>query len=325
MENKIRWGIVGLGKIANTFAQDLMLVEDAVLSAVASRSLEKAEDFSKKYGSPKTFSDYQSLINSDLVDVVYIATPHTQHREWTLACLEAGKAVLCEKPTGINEGEVLQMIQKAQEKKVFYMEGLWSRFNPTIQDCLARIKNKEIGKTAYIKADFGFYALDRPLDSRTVNLDLAGGSLLDIGIYPIFLSYLIMGMPKQIKTSAQFYEKTGAEIQISMLFEYEKGMAMLYSGLVSNTECVAQISGDKGHITIDARWHESQGYTLVSEGASRIITLPTVGNGFTPEINEVHRCIKAGKIESELWSHQNSLDLIRILDWVRKDSKIEFK
>jgi predicted dehydrogenase len=319
----IKWGIVGAGNIAHSFSKDLALVSGGELTAVASRNLDKAQSFATEYGAPNAYGSYEELFNSKTVDVIYIATPHTTHARLSIAAMKAGKSVLCEKPLGVNKGEVEEMIKVAKENKVFFMEALWTRFNPTIKKVKELVDNGTIGDIGYLHADFAFFALDRDENGRLLNPELAGGSLLDIGIYPIFLSYLMLGMPKDIKASANFH-KTGVEVQISMIFNYEKAQAILYSGLNSNSEKKAEIAGSKGSIFVHPRWHETSGYTLEIDGDSSVVELGKVGKGYTYEIEEVHNCLNAGKTESDLWSHQNSRDLIEIMDTVRNKVGIVF-
>ncbi|MCK0145461.1 Gfo/Idh/MocA family oxidoreductase [Arenibacter sp. F26102] len=320
---KVRWGIIGLGNIARNFVKDLALVNEAQIYAVASRDMVKAQAFSKEYQVPNAFGSYKELFECKEVDVVYIATPHTLHSELTIMAMDHGKHVLCEKPMGVNRVEVQKMIAAAQRNKVFLMEALWSRFNPTIKRVKELVDTGEIGSLAYLHADFAFYALDRDFEGRVLNPKLAGGSLLDIGIYPVFLSYLLLGKPDQILSTSNFHAN-GAEVQTSMIFKYPKAQAILYSGFTSRSEMKAEISGEKGTIYIPGRWHEAQGYTIGKNNENEEIKLPTTGRGYYYEINEVHTCLSQGKLESALWSHQNSLDLITILDTVRKQNGIVF-
>ena len=319
----IKWGIVGAGNIAHSFSKDLALASGGELTAVASRNLDKARSFAKEYGVPNAFGSYEELFNSDMVDVIYIATPHTTHAKLSIAAMKAGKSVLCEKPVGVNKNEVEEMIKVAKESNVFFMEALWTRFNPTIKKVKEIVDNGTIGDIGYLHADFAFYALDRDENGRLLNPDLAGGSLLDIGIYPIFLSYLMLGIPKDIKASANFY-KTGVEVQTSMIFDYDDAQSILYSGLNSNSEMKAQIACSKGSIFVHPRWHEASGYTLEVDGDSSVVEVGKVGKGYTYEIEEVHNCLNAGKTESDLWSHKNSMDLIEIMDTVRNKVGIVF-
>lgn len=321
--HKIKWGILGLGSIAHHFVKDLLLADDADLVAVASRSAEKALDFAEQYQAKYHFESYEALFNCKEVEVIYIATPHPFHAELAIEAMKHGKHILCEKPMGVNRAEVKKMIEAAKEQKVFLMEALWSRFNPTIQKVKQLIDAGVIGEIKYIHADFAFPALHRDESNRLLNPILAGGSLLDIGIYPIFLSYLLLGKPESIQASSKFY-KTGVEMQTSMLFDYFDTQAILYSGLNSKSEMKAEISGTKGAIFIDPRWHEAQGYAIEIEGETTHFEMPTNGRGYFYEIQEVNSCLRSSNLESKLWSHQNSIDLIGLLDDVRKITGIIF-
>lgn len=319
----IRWGIAGAGKIAHTFSKDLALVKGGKLTAVASRSIDKAQKFASEYGAPHSFGSYEEMFESGTVDVVYIATPHTGHAELAILAMKAGNNVLCEKPIGVNKKEVESIVKVAQENGVFLMEALWSRFNPTIKRVKELVDAEKIGKVGYLYSDFAFYALDRDEGGRILNPDLAGGSLLDIGIYPIFLSYLMLGMPTDILAKANFHN-TGIEKQCSMVFDYPDAHALLYSGLTSNSEMKSEISGSKGSIYINPRWHEATSYTIVKDGETRTVEVPKIGKGYTHEIEEVHQCLGANKLQSNLWSHKNSLDLISLMDKVREKTNIRF-
>jgi predicted dehydrogenase len=319
----IRWGIVGAGKIAHSFAKDMALVADNRLCAVASRSLNKASEFADLYGAEHAFGSYDELFKSDVVDVVYIATPHTAHADLSIRAMDHKKHVLCEKPMGVNGDEVKQMLTSAKENKVFLMEALWSRFNPTIKRVKQLVDDGQIGTVAYLKADFAFYGLDRDKFGRILNPNLAGGTILDIGIYPIFLSYLLMGMPKSITAQSQFYE-TGIESQTAMIFEYENAQALLFSSLACNSEMKAEIAGSAGSLFINPRWHEASSYITEKDGNEELVTLEKIGKGYTYEIEEVASCINSGQLESKLWSHQNTTDLCRLLDTVREKAGIKF-
>jgi len=319
----IKWGILGLGNIAKKFASDLKLVPTATLYAVASRDLTKANEFAHENNVSKAFGTYQQLFEDKEITVIYIATPHNNHAELSIQAMTHGKHVLCEKPLGVNEKEVRAMVAASKNNKVFLMEGLWSRFNPTIKKVKSLIESKEIGTLHHMYADFAFYGLNRDENSRLLNLSMAGGSLLDIGIYPVFLAYLFLGKPETILAKSNFHS-TGVEIQTSIIFHYKKAQAMLYSGLNSTTQTIAEFSGSEGSILIPSRWHEAQGYVINKDGESSFFSLPRKGLGFTYEIDEVQECIIKNKTESELWNHQNSIDLAQLLDSIRKEVGIIF-
>lgn len=323
MANSVGWGIIGLGNIAHKFAKDLAQVNDAALMAVASRSIQKALSFKDEFKVPNAFDSYEALFKCEEVEVVYIALPHSEHLSWSIMAMEHGKHVLCEKPMGVNLGQVQQMIDTSRKHNVFLMEAMWSRFIPAVQNAKELVEEGEIGNIGYMHADFAFYGLDRDREGRLLNPALAGGSLLDIGIYPVFLAYLILGIPDSIETSAKFIE-TGAEIQIAMQFTYPSAHAILFSGLSANSSMEASISGTDGTIVIHSRWHESQGLSVIKNNKTERIHLPTVGKGYTYEIEEVHRCLVNKQLESHLWSHRNSLELIGLLDKIRAKAGITF-
>ncbi len=321
----LRWGIIGLGKIAHSFCHDLQLVKNNTIAAVASRSLAKANNFAFQYGAKKSYGSYQELFEDPDVDIVYIGTPHNSHAEWSIAAMNAKKHVLCEKPLGVNQHQVKNMIETAQKNGVFFMEALWSRFNPSVKTCIELAKEgTAIGEVSYLNADFNFYR-DVPDEHRMFNMNLAGGALLDIGIYPVFLAYSIFGVPEQILATSRFH-RTGADLQTSAIFKYKNGIANLMSGFASQSDMRAKIQGTKGQIFIEPTWHEAQSYTIVNNETfeSQHVLLPTKGKGFTYEIEECVRCIAEGKLQSENWSHQNSLELIQILDEIRSQVGLKY-
>ena len=323
-KRKIKWGIIGLGTIAHQFANDLMLIEDAELAAVASRNLEKSQEFAKEYDCPKAYSSYDAIINDPEIDILYIATPHSSHASLTIKALQNNKHVLCEKPIALNYNDAQQMIDASEANNKFFMEAFWTRFNPSFREAFSKIKKGEIGEVKYINADFAFCAnLQGEIGNRNIDINLGGGSLLDIGVYPLFLCYVVLGIPTEILAKANFHQ-TGADLQTSMILQYENAQAILHSSFVSTSNIKATINGTKGRINLNTLWHEAQSYTLNVGDQEEEILLPTKGKGFTYEIEECHHCIKENKIESELWSHQNSLELIKIVDEVRSKIGLEY-
>jgi len=323
-KRKIKWGIIGLGNIAHQFAKDLMLVEEAELVAVASRNLDKAQEFAANYDCKKAYGSYDAIINDADVDILYIATPHHSHAALTIKALQNNNHVLCEKPIALNYNDALQMIQASKENNTFFMEAFWTRFNPSFREAFSKIKNGEIGEVKYINADFAFCAEKLGGDgNRKTDVALGGGSLLDIGVYPLFLSYMLLGTPAEILAKSNFH-KTGADLQTSMILQYDNAQAILHSSFVSTSNMKATINGTEGRINLNALWHEAQSYTLTKNNHKVEYLLPTIGKGFTYEIEECHQCIKENQIESLLWSHQNSLELIKMVDEVRDQIGLEY-
>lgn len=326
MNTIINWGIIGLGNIAHQFIQDLQLVAGTSIKAVASRNQTKADKFAKKYGVATAYGDYSAILKDKAVDIIYIATPHNSHETLTVAALKAGKHVLCEKPLAVNRQQVLNMVEVAKQEGKFLMEAFWSKFNPSIKSVLEIIQAGTIGDVNYVNADFSFYRED-PDDSRMLNMDLAGGSLLDMGVYPVFLAYSIFGQPEQVLATGRFH-RTGADIQTASILKFDKGIANIMSGFISQSDMVAKIYGTKGRIYIHPYWHETQGFTLM-EGNDGVyntskLSYPTKGKGFTYEIEECLHYIQQGKIESPNWTHQNSLDLIGITDEIRQQMGLKY-
>lgn len=317
MDRTFNWGIIGPGKIAHKFAQDLNKLPQARLHAVASRSLDRAQAFAKQYGAPHAYGSYPEILNCPDLDVVYVATPHTGHHENTLACLKAGIAVLCEKPLAVNLREAQQMIYTAQEEKVFLMEAIWTRFIPTHLKMWEIINSGRIGKVLSVKADFGFKPDYNP-EGRLFNRELAGGSLLDIGIYPVFLAMNVLGKPKKIKALGYLGE-TGVDEEVGLLFGYPDGqMAMLHSSIRAETKTEAFIYGEHGTIYLHSRWHEPSTMSLNLPGQTpEYFTFDYDSNGYSYEAEEVMRCLAAGKTESDALPLQFSADLMDVLFSIR--------
>jgi predicted dehydrogenase len=315
-DKMIRWGIIGLGKIAHKFASDLLLVDNTILAAVASRNQQKAQLFAEQYSVTSYYDSYFSLLHSDKVDIVYIATPHNLHKELSIAAMAAGKAVLCEKPVVVNCKEIEELLQVANSTKCFFMEGLWTRFNPTIEAILEDVQDGKIGKISHLQADFSFRAIYGS-NSRLFDPLRAGGALLDVGIYPLFLAYIIFGMPKRIEASSILYDN-GIDLQTTILLEYKHASASLMCGILVDSNVTALLYGSEGSIHIHRRWHESDGYSIIKNGEKADFLYKKKGLGFTYEIEECNSCLRNGKLESAKWSHQNSKDLILLLDSIRE-------
>lgn len=324
MSKTFKWGIIGLGKIANKFAQDLQKIPHAELNAVASRSIEKAKRFADEYQVSHSFGSYEEMVAQSDIDAVYIATPHIFHSENTLLALQNKVAVLCEKPFAMNSREVTTMINAAKDNDTFLMEAFWTRFLPSTIKVLEIIQAGQIGEVISIKADFGFKA-PLNLDGRLYNHNLGGGSLLDIGIYPVFLALLILGKPDEIKALASIGESKVDET-CNILFQYaNNSSAILNSTILSDTATEAYIYGTKGHIHIPRRWHESNKLTLHVEGETpQSFEYEFNCKGYRYEAEEVMRCLAAGKKESELMSLSFSLDLMNLLDSIRKEINLVY-
>jgi predicted dehydrogenase len=313
----VRWGILGLGKIAHKFVSDLIQIPDAQLVAVASRNHQKAIDFSRQYGGPDALGSYEELAAHPEVDIVYVATPHSLHMENSLQCMQRGKGVLCEKPLAVNRTQVEKMIDLARENRVFLMEAMWTRFFPFMKDILLRIDSGELGKIRLVEADFGFNGLNHS-KGRLFNPNLAGGALLDVGIYPVFLALVLFGKPTSIQAIAQVEKGIDLLTTVQMHWDHEV-FANLHCAINAFTKTEAHIYGEDQSIHVPTRWHESQEYAMYKQGELvRKFDFPQDYRGYAYEIMEANRCIQEGRIESDLMSHQFSLDLITTLDDIRR-------
>ncbi|PXY43391.1 Gfo/Idh/MocA family protein [Flavobacterium hydrophilum] len=320
-DQKIRWGIVGLGNIANQFADDLELIEEAELYAVASRSIAKANEFAKKYDCDKFYGSYNDLFEDHNVDIVYIATPHDSHAELSILAMKNGKHVLCEKPLSLSYNDAVQMIEASKKYNKFFMEAFWTRFIPSIRELLSKVENGEIGEVKYLKADFAYY--NNELGLRLTDKKLGGGALYDIGVYPLFLSYIILGIPEEIIAKSTYYT-TGVDLQTTMILQYAAAQAVLHAGLVSASDMKATISGTRGRIDIDSPWFMTDGYSIIEKEQEKNFKIPNIGKGYAHEAIECHLCIRQNQIESKLWSHQNSLELSSIVEKVKNEIGLEF-
>ena len=323
MKERIKWGIIGLGKIANKFAKDLVQVADADLYAVASRKREKAVEFAKQYDAKIAYGSYTQLIEDENLQVIYIATPHVLHFELTKECLKAGKAVLCEKPFAINSSQANKMINLARSENVFLMEALWTRFLPHFQFVKQEIESGKFGNIKSVKADFGFKAEFDPA-KRLFNKSLGGGSLLDIGIYPVFLAYSILGFPEEIEAEAEFAE-TGVDYSCNMTFRYSGNVqADLYSTFKEKTPTIAEIELEKGKIILNSRFHEPTSVTVISEDKEETKDFGVTTTGYNFEAAYVTKMIQKGKKESDIWSLDHTKDLMGLLDKIREKIGLEY-
>jgi predicted dehydrogenase len=312
----IRWGIIGLGKIAHKFATDLVNVPNTSLYAVASRSQESANAFAHEFNATRAYGSYGDLVNDPEVDAIYIATPHRFHKAHTLLCLQHQKAVLCEKPFAMNLQEVSEMIAVAKAQKVLLMEALWTYFLPHYTFVLEIVKEERFGKLIGLEADFGFYAPFNS-ESRVFKKELGGGSLLDIGIYPIFAAISTLGLPENIEAIATFYEN-GADASCDMVFQYSNAQAVLKSTFLKETATEAIFTFENAQLQIDSRFHESKRVCIVQNGKEEVHTFERSSMGYSYEIEHFNWLLRAGKTESNLMSFEFSKNLIKTLDLVRE-------
>lgn len=311
----IRWGIIGLGNIANKFATDLLTVKDANLYAVASRSQQKANEFAMQYNATKAYGCYEDLVSDPNVDAVYVATPHSMHQQNTLLCLNQGIAVLCEKPFAMDAVEVSTMIDAAMSNNTLLMEGLWTYFLPHYQFVLLELKSNKYGNLLKVEADFGFIkAFDE--HSRLFNKSLGGGSLLDIGIYPIFAALSTLGKPDSISADATFFDN-GADSSCSMVFNYSTATAELTSSLLESTPGEAVFYCEHGTIKILGEFHCPTTVVVNNGQVEQSFDFNGNTHGYNYEITHFNELLRKGLKESDIMSFDFSRQLIQTLDDVR--------
>lgn len=316
--NSCRWGIIGPGKIARKFAEAIPLAGNAVLHAVASRDALRSSQFAKAHGAAKWYDDYEQLAADPDIDAIYVATPHAFHTENTLLCLGHGKPVLCEKPMALNRKQVQQMVNASQQNNTFLMEAMWTRFLPMVEKVLEILKEGRIGTVKYVRGDFGFY---NPFDpqSRLFNISLGGGSVLDIGVYPLFLCLAVLGKPDHITATGKL-APTGADETCLAVLQYDSSaIASAFSTVGAFTSLTAEIGGTEGTITIPSAWYKNNTFTLhrISE-EKQTFTFDPVINGFEYQIREVMRCLEQNLTESSAMSHDFSLLLSETMDIIRE-------
>jgi predicted dehydrogenase len=317
MKNKkIRWGIIGLGNIANKFAADLATVENAELVAVASRNQQRANEFAIRHNSKKAYNSYAALAKDVEIDAVYIATPHSFHKEHSILCLQNKKAVLCEKPFAMNLEEVTEMISVARENNVLFMEALWTFFLPHFSYVLDIVKREKFGKLKNLEADFGFFR-DFDETSRLFKKEVGGGSLLDIGVYPIFAALATLGKPDAIDANATFF-KNGADSSCTAVFHYDKAKATLKSTLLEETKTEAVFTFDTAIVRINRQFHQPTTVVVIQNNQEEIINFDCKTIGYNYEIEHFNQLLRENKKESPLMTFDFSKNIINTLDKVRK-------
>ena len=308
---KIRFGIVGAGNIANRFARAVKKVDSACLVAVAARDLQRAEAFAKAHSIEKAFGSYQEMIDS--VDVVYIATQNPFHKPCAELFLNAKKHVLCEKPLCVNAEEAIVLKELAQKNGVFLMEAMWSRFLPAIKEIKRIVDSGEIGEIRKIKSQFCFATNKQ---SRVYKNDLAGGSLLDVGVYGLHFADLILDEnPEKITATAKIYE--GVDAKTTATMEYKStAVSKVTSAICINKPEKACIYGTKGRIYLP-RFFKANEFFIVRGLRVKHIKKEYLGNGFEEQIIEVCECIKNSKTESETMPVDKSIEILKQMDEIR--------
>ena len=323
-EKVIHWGIIGLGNIANKFATDMQKVVNSKIYAVASRTLSKATEFAKTHNATMAYGSYDQLLNDPKIDAIYIATPHSFHKDNALMCLQNKIPVLCEKPLALNRHDVDTMLTSAKKNNTLFMEALWTYFLPNYQKVLQLLKDNHFGDIIKLEADFGFKANIKPT-SRLYDKSLGGGSLLDIGIYPIFCALTTLGMPLKTEATATFFD-SGADASCNMTFYYKNSVAYLKSTLIEDTKTEAIITCETGIIKINTRFHEPTSVTLIANaGQTETLDFNYNSIGYNFETEHFNQLIRDNKKESPIMSFQKSTELIDLLDMVKAQIGLRYE
>ena len=307
-----RWGIAGLGRIANLVAGDFPHVPDAELVAAASRSRARAEEFARRHGAARAYGSYGELIADPEVDVVYVATPHPQHHAIALAAIRAGKAVLVEKAFTATLAGAEEIVAEARARGVFAMEAMWTRFQPAVVRARELLAQGAIGSVVSVQVELGI-ARDFDPSDRLFAPELGGGALLDLGCYVVSLAQMVLGTPRTVHVAGG-YEPNGVEGAATLLLGFEDGRsATLTTSLHSPMPGSARIFGSEGWLELPPRFHHPTRLVLHRD-EPREESHPPLGGGYSHELIEVTSCVRAGETESKVMPLDDTLAVMSVLD-----------
>jgi len=319
-----KWGILGTGGIAQAFTRDLSYFDNHIVQAVGSRSLEKANNFALEFPGCTPYGSYEDLVTDPMIHAIYVATPHPHHAQNTILALNAGKPVLCEKPFAVNAIQARTMVKASQENGVALLEAMWTRFLPHIAKVREILASGVIGNVMNIEADHGQYLMGLGIP-RLIEPELAGGALLDLGIYPISLAHMMLGKPTKITATGVLTDK-GVDAQTSAIFDYQSGaQAVLTTTMVTQTPCRATISGTLGRIEIDRTFYSPADMRVVLlDGSATEYPNTYQGHGLREQAAELERMVYANEIESATLTHQMSIEIMESLDEIRNQIGLRY-
>jgi predicted dehydrogenase len=320
---KFNWGILGTGGIARAFAQDLNLIQGHTIGAVGSRTLENAQKFSATFGGT-AYGSYEELVTDPTIDAIYVATPHPAHHDNVVMALDAGKPVLCEKPFSVNAREAQSMVDAAARNGVALMEAMWARFLPHYGKVREIVESGVLGPILSIHADHGQRLADKGI-SRLVEPDLAGGALLDLGIYPVSFAHMILGTPSHITSDSVMTEK-GVDAQTSMILTYEGGaQAVLTTTMIEQTPCRAVVAGLNGWLEIDRTFYNPAAMRVIlNDGSTTEYPNTYKGHGLREQAEVFKQLVLTGKLESEILTWKDTVDIMKTLDAVREQIGLKY-
>lgn len=315
--NHLNVSILGAGRIAATMAETLAKMKDVTCYAVAARDLNRAQAFASQYGFQKAYGSYEEMLEDGGTDLVYIATPHSHHREHALLCLNHGKNVLCEKAFTVNRKQAEEVFALADQKGLLITEAVWTRYMPFVKTLRELLESGAIGKVCSLEASFGF---ELSWHERLVDPSLAGGALLDMGIYPLTLAAIAFGGDVAHVTSRCVKTARGVDAQDSIALEYADGkLATLTTSMICNLRNEAMIYGTKGRLEIPAFWHAEE-LRLWADGADipKIYPCPVEISGYEYEVRACAKAIAAGKTACEELPHMETLRMMGLMDSLRE-------
>jgi predicted dehydrogenase len=320
MSEPLRWGVIGTGGIAATFAADLELTDSGRVVAVGSRAMDTAERFAERFAIPNRHGSYEALVLDPEVDVVYVATPHPQHHDCAQLALGAGKPVLVEKPFTLNAVQARDLVAVARAEDRFLMEAMWTRFLPHVGQIRRLLAEGALGEIVMVSADHGQW-FEEDSDFRLFAPELGGGALLDLGVYPVSFASMVLGTPERI-VSVATPAFTGVDGQTSMLFAYASGaQAVLTCTLRAKSPTRAAIVGTEARIEVDGDFYAPTSFTLISRaGEQRRFDAPHEGRGLRHQADEVARCLREGLLESPLMPLDESISIMETMDAVLAQS-----
>ena len=317
------WGILGPGGIARAFAKDLNFIQGHTIAAVGSRSLENAQKFAETFGGT-AYGSYEELVGDPTVDAIYVATPHPAHHDNVILALNAGKPVLCEKPFAVNAKEAQAMVDAAARNSVALMEAMWARFLPHFTKVREIVDSGVLGPILSIHADHGQRLADQGI-ARLIEPELAGGALLDLGIYPVSFAHMILGNPAHITSKAVMTEK-GVDAQTSMIFTYDSGaQAVLTTTMVEQTPCRAVVAGLNGWLEIDRTFYNPAAMRVVlNDGTVTEYPNTYTGHGLREQAETFKQLVRSGKLESDILTWADTVDIMKSLDTVREQIGLKY-
>jgi len=316
----MNWGILGTGTIAHLVAEDLQLLPDATLPAVGSRAPERADAFGDTFDVPHRHGSYEALVDDADLDIIHVASPHSAHLAHATMALEAGHAVLCEKPLALNAAQAQRLIDTARRHDQFLMEAMWTRFLPVMDDVHRLVREEHaLGDVHLLRADIG---VTQPFDPnhRLFNPALGGGALLDLGVYPIAFAFDLFGPPDAVTSSAVLGE-TGVDEQCAAVFRYDDGtQAVWHASLRADAGRTCVLAGPDGRLRGTRAWWKGAPFELTREdGSAASWARPYAGNGYQFEAAHVMRCLREGRTESPVMPLDESLTLLQTMDALRAE------